>query len=116
VFAFRREVHEVLKNVVASYKAQKLFATPALSFTSITGANRFSDQLSEVQWRVTSFRRRSRSPESLEQTDSQTRFQWREELESLVTASVFKFASRREVHEVTVLKLEKLERCLPHDH
>jgi hypothetical protein len=32
-------------DVVASYKAQKLFATPALSFTSITGANRFSDQL-----------------------------------------------------------------------
>ena len=43
-------------------------------------------------------RRRSRSPASLEQSDSssKTSFQWREELESLVTV----FASRREVHEV----------------
>ena len=43
-------------------------------------------------------RRRSRSPAPLEQSDSssKTSFQWREELESLVTV----FASRREVHEV----------------
>ena len=41
-------------------------------------------------------RRRSRSPASLEQSDSKISFQWREELESLVTV----FASRREVHEV----------------
>jgi len=41
-------------------------------------------------------RRRSRSPAPLERSDSKTSFQWREELESLVTV----FASRREVHEV----------------
>ena len=39
---------------------------------------------------------RSPSPAPLEQSDSKTSFQWRKELESLVTA----FAFRREVHEV----------------